>query len=121
MFEDFFNHKCNIYHIVTEKEQMGYGFTESDTAFKYSDVPDIVDLRCHFHNKSNSVSLTQKEPDNDLMITRKLSLPIDTGIRTNDKVIDCDTGIEYTVTLPSKIKGHHITVVLTRTAKQVIL
>lgn len=121
MFEDFFNHKCNIYHIVTEKEQIGYGFDESNTKFKYSDNPDIKNQRCHFHNKSNSVSLTQKDPDNNLMITRKLSLPIDTDIRINDKVIDCDTGLEYTATLPSNIKGHHKTVVLTRTTRQAVL
>lgn len=121
MFEDFFNHKCNIYHIAVEKEQIGYGFSESDTIFKYPDTPDIKNQRCHFHNKSNSVSLTQKEPDNDLMITRKLSLPVDIDVRTNDKIVDCDTGLEYTATLPNNIKGHHKTVILTRTAKQVVL
>lgn len=121
MFENFFNHKCNIYHIALEKEQIGYGFSESDTNFKYPDTPDIKNQRCHFHNKSNSVSLNQKEPDNNLMITRKLSLPIDTDIRTNDKIVDCDTGLEYTAILPNNIKGHHKSVVLTRTTRQAVL
>lgn len=119
MIEDFFNHKCNIYHLNPSTAAIGYGFgEETDTAYGHSDTPDIEEQPCHFHTKTNSMALTQTEPENRLAITRKLSLPCGTDIRINDKVVDCDTGVEYTAELPINVKNHHISVILTRTIRQ---
>ena len=38
----------------------------------------------------------------------KLTLPAGTDVRLNDKIIDCNTGFEYTAEQPRNIRGHHI-------------
>ena len=38
----------------------------------------------------------------------KLTLPAGTDVRWNDKIIDCNTGFEYTAEQPRNIRGHHI-------------
>lgn len=118
MIEDFYNHKCNIYHLNPTSVAVGFGFDEDDTAYGHSEVPDIEEQPCHFHTKTNSMALNQTEPENKLTITRKLSLPCGTDIRINDKVVDCDTGVEYTAELPINVKNHHISVLLIRTLGQ---
>ena len=40
----------------------------------------------------------------------KLTLPIDTDIRVNDKVVDCESGYEYEAEVPRNIRDHHIVV-----------
>ena len=121
MFEDFFNHKCNIFHIQEIKEEIGFGVKTQNVKNEYPTSADIAELSCHFHTESFSNNLSQEQPANKLLVTRKLSLPPNTDIRINDKVVDCDTGIEYTAQLPLKIRDHHIVVVLTRTSEQEIM
>lgn len=120
MYEDFLKDRCDIYHLQSKTETVGYGFndTPGDTIFSYPDTPDIEGVKCHFHRKSKSVNLIQDEPQNKLVITRKLGLPMGTDIRTNDKVVDCATGIGYTAQLPDNIQTHHMTVTLIRTEEQ---
>ena len=48
----------------------------------------------------------------------KLTLPIGTDIRLNDRIVNCDTGYEYTAELPQKIQEHHIYVYIKRTERQ---
>lgn len=121
MIENFFNHKCDIYHLKENPVDVGFGFDTQDIKYEYESSPSIANLSCHFHSKSLSNTIQQTEPMNNLSIVRKLSLPIGTDVRVNDKVVDCNTGLEYTAQLPVPIQNHHITVVLTRTSKQVIL
>lgn len=121
MFDDFFNHKCNIYHLTSFNVDIGYGFEEQNVKHEYLNTPDIEKQRCHFHTKSFSMNMQQSDPLNTLPMTRKISFPIGTDIRINDKVVDCDSGIAYTAQLPVKVQNHHIVVILTRTDSQVIL
>lgn len=118
---DFFNHKCDIYHIEHTSEAIGFGFSENDNSYSYSDTPDIQGIMCHFHTKSNSVVMNQTEPANSLNITRKLALPLGTDIRINDKVVDVATGVEYTAEMPVNVRNHHIIVTLIRTTNQKLL
>ena len=45
---------------------------------------------------------------------KKLTLPIGTDVRLNDKIVDCDTGLEYTAEQPVNVRGHHLFVYLKR-------
>ena len=117
--KDFLKHKCNIFHLISENAPIGYGFDEvEDNTFRYSDTPDLEGIECHFHTKSNSSSLEQNEPNNNLVITRKLTLPIGIDIRRNDKVVELESGLEYTARQPLNIRDHHISVTLFRTEGQ---
>lgn len=111
--EDFFDHTCTIYHLTTEKTEIGYGITSGETkAYKVS--ADIERQKCHFHVKSDDMRLVQSEPYRAIEGTVKLSLPDGVDIRINDKVIWEDTGLCYRAGLPRRIRGHHITAILYR-------
>lgn len=60
----------------------------------------------------------QKNPQNILQEKIKLTLPIGTDIRINDKIVDCESGLEYTAERPKPIRNHHIFVYIKRTNKQ---
>ena len=38
----------------------------------------------------------------------KLTLPLGTDVRLNDKIVDCDTGLEYTAEKPINVRNHHL-------------
>ena len=44
--ESFFDHKCDIYHIIKENVSIGYGLPRSP-CFSYPSLPDIKGLGCH--------------------------------------------------------------------------
>jgi hypothetical protein len=115
MFEDFLNHRCNIYHLEDESVDIGYGIKEQNVK-KPSAIPSEKEVPCHFHIvKSNSVMIVQGEPFAKVVGEVKLSLPIDTDIRDNDTVEDCKNGIKYRASIPNEVHGgHHITVTLFR-------
>lgn len=117
--QSYLKHKCDIYHFVTDEQSVGYGFgTEKDKVFSYLNEPDVSNVDCHFHTKSFSSNLEQAEPNNDFIVTRKLTLPIGTDIRMNDKVVELSSGLEYTARQPLNIRNHHISVILFRTERQ---
>jgi hypothetical protein len=116
MIEDFFDHKCDIYHITEKTATQGYGLPSS-IGFDYPETPDITALPCHFGVKNASVYTAQREPQNDLETRIKLTLPKNTDIRRNDKVVDCDTGLIYTAEQPRNIRDHHIFVYIKRVEK----
>lgn len=107
MIEDFFDHKCNIFHIRENGASPGYSLPDSP-AFSYPDEPDISDLACHFGVRTQSVTIGQAAPVNLMDASIKLALPSGTDVRLNDKIVDCDTGYEYTAEVPRNIRGHHI-------------
>lgn len=115
--EDFFNHKCDIYHIREAEKSPGYNLPGSPS-FSYPDEPDISGLECHFGIKSMSVNITQTAPINLMDARIKLTLPKGTDIRLNDKIIDCGTGFEYTADEPHDIRGHHIFVYIKKKERQ---
>jgi hypothetical protein len=111
--EDFFDHKCDIYHSKKETVSPGYNLPGSPK-FSYGSVPDIENVDCHFHVKNSSITIVQEEVVNRYEDHVKLALPAGTDIRLNDRVINRDTGLVYTAELPRNIRDHHIAVYLQR-------
>lgn len=106
MIEDFFDHRCNIFHLIPKQDSPGYGLPDSDN-FTYADTPDASDVPCHFGVRSSNITITQGEPQNDMDARIKLTVSTDTDIQVNDKIVDCDTLLEYTAEQPRNIRGHH--------------
>lgn len=115
--EALFDHKCDIYHIRKEGKSPGYGLAASPS-FNYPDEPDIKEQECHFGVKSAAVTVTQAVPTNLMDAKIKLTIPIGTDIRINDKIVNCDTGLEYTAEQPINVRNHHIFVYLKKTEGQ---
>lgn len=115
--EDFFDHRCDIYHNQRTDTSPGYGLPASPD-FKYPTAPDLTDVECHFGVKNATINITQKEPMNEMDSDIKLTLPIGTDIRLNDKVISKESGLVYTAGLPRNIRGHHIVVEIRRVSQQ---
>lgn len=116
MFEDFLNHKCNIYHMGEEPVNIGYGIAASSIPKEHHD-PDETEIPCHFHIKSSTETLkvVQNEPYSSVDGDVKLSLPAGTDIRMNDIIEDCGNGLRYRAGVPKEIHGgHHIIVTLQR-------
>lgn len=105
--EAFLNHTCDIYHIKEGETSPGFGLAASPS-FSYPEGPDISGQRCHFSVKSASVTITQTAPANLMDAKIKLTLPIGTDVRLNDKIVDCETGLEYTAEQPVNVRNHHL-------------
>ena len=93
--ENLLNHLCDIYHIQEEQASPGYSLPSSPS-FSYPEQPDISEQECHFGVRSQSVTVMQTAPANLMDAKIKLTLPIGTDVRLNDKIVDCMTGLEYT-------------------------
>ena len=117
MIEDFFNHRCDIYHIIEEGASPGYKLPSSPS-FSYPNEPDLSEVECHFCVKTNTVNIVQGEPAAAMDARIKLVLPIGTDIRLNDRIVNCDTRYEYTAEITQNIQNHHIYVYIKRTERQ---
>ncbi len=115
--ENLLNHLCDIYHIEEGQTSPGYGLAASPS-FSYPKEPDISEQACHFGVRSQSVTVTQTAPANLMDAKIKLTLPIGTDVRLNDKIVDCATGLEYTAEQPINVRGHHLFVYIKRTEGQ---
>lgn len=104
--ENLLNHFCDIYHIQEKQISPGYGLASSP-CFYYAQQPDICRQICHFSVDQNS-SVVQTAPANQIESKIKLTLPVKTDIRINDKIVDCETGAEYTVEQPINVRNHHM-------------
>jgi len=111
--ESLLNHTCDIYHIKKEDKSPGFGLAAS-SSFEYPAEPDIKGQTCHFGVKSASVTVTQTAPANLMDAKIKLTLPIGTDIRLNDKIVNCETGLEYTAEQPVNVRNHHLFVYIKR-------
>lgn len=111
-FEDFLNHKCDIYHIAEKGNSPGYGLP-ADTVYVYPDLPDIAECICHF-GVGDNLNTVQGEPYKALEGRIKLTLPYGTDIRINDKVLSCETGLTYTAEIPRNVRNHHVIVWIKR-------
>ena len=111
---DFFDHKCTIFHLMKSQTDRGYGIVDSNI-YKYPEKPNgrDIDIPCHFHVKTGLDSIVQTDPLNLYHARVKISLPVSTDIRLNDKIISED-GYEYIAELPRKIRNHHIIVYANR-------
>lgn len=115
MFEDFLNHKCNIYHLQDEPVNIGYGIKADNVKVPQTES-EKKDIPYHFHVKMNNyLQVVQKEPYSGVEGKTKLSLPAGTDIRMNDTVEDCRDGLKYRAGKPIEVYGgHHIVVTLSR-------
>lgn len=116
-FEAMLNHKCDIYHIQKKDESPGYNLPSSPS-FSYPDAPDITDMQCHFGVDGGIRNIIQSEPKANYEAKIKLTLPIGTDIRLNDKIIDKETNYEYTADIPIRVRDNHIHVIVTRKSAQ---
>lgn len=105
--ENLLNHTCDIYHVVEREKSPGYNLPASPS-FSYPEKPDISGQTCHFGVRSASITVTQTAPANLMDAKIKLTLPIGTDVRFNDKVVDCATGREYTAEQPINVRNHHL-------------
>ena len=115
--ESLLDHTCDIYHIQKEGKSPGFGLAASPS-FSYPAEPDIGGQTCHFGVKSMSVAITQTEPANLMDAKIKLTLPLGTDVRLNDKIVDCATGLEYTAEQPVNVRNHHLFVYIKRKEAQ---
>lgn len=115
--EALLNHTCDIYHVKKEDKSPGYRLPASPS-FSYPQKPDIEGQTCHFGVKSNNITITQKAPANLMDAKIKLTLPIGTDVRLNDKIIDCATGLAYTAEQPVNVRDHHLFVYIKREEAQ---
>lgn len=115
--ESFFDHTCDIYHLLREDRSPGFSLPASP-AFSYPKEPDEQAVSCHFAVKSSTVTITQSEPANMLDAKIKLTLPMDADIRVNDKIVWPETGMEFTAEFPRSVRNHHKFVYLKRTDAQ---
>lgn len=116
-FQEFLNHRCDIYHVRRTDTSPGYSLPASP-AFSYPDTPDEPGVPCHFGLRNGTERIIQNQPNASLETRIKLSLPIGTDIRLNDKIVNCDSGYEFTAEIPHDIQGHHLIVWLHRTDRQ---
>lgn len=115
MFDDFLNHRCDIYHAADEPVSVGYGISTGNTQ-SHSEA-DEKNVPCHFHIKQVAqINVVQHEPYSTIEGKTKLSLPAETDIRINDKVVDLSNNLEYSVTdVPRTVHGgHHVIAIVER-------
>ena len=105
--ENLLNHTCDIYHIIEGEASPGFNLPASPS-FSYPKKPDIKAQACHFGVRSASISITQTAPINLMDARIKLTLPVGADVRLNDKIVDCDTGQEYTAEQPINVRDHHL-------------
>lgn len=117
MLTDFFDHTCDIYHLQSTATSPGYALPTSP-AHSYPDKADVEDVDCHFGVKAATVTVTQTEPANMLDAKIKLTLPVETDIRLNDRIVWKETGLLFTAELPRNIRGHHKFVYIKRVETQ---
>lgn len=116
-FMNFLDHKCDIYHLRSTQESPGFGLP-SAPAHNYPETPDLAGVSCRFHNKTGSRNIVQNEPQANYDGRVKLSYPFDVNIRLNDKIVNLETGDEYTAGKPMRVRDHHRYVMLRRTTTQ---
>jgi len=115
--ESFFDHRCDIYHVIEDSQSPGFALPASPS-FSYPAEPDEANVACHFAVKSFSHTIEQTQPANEYDAKIKLTLPIGTDIRRNDKIVELKTGLEYTAMQPRNVRGHHLFVFIQRTDAQ---
>ena len=122
-FMDFLDHTCDIYHATGTNKTPGYGLPSSPE-YSYPKKADEADVQCHFAQGGSGGTintLVQNLPEHSYEDRIKLTLPIGTDVRRNDKIIDHRTGLEYYAELPRIIRNHHIYVWVKREGTEVAI
>ena len=116
-FEAMLCDRCDIYHMRTELEQMSHGLP-GQALPHYPDEPDEAGVPCHFQVRGIQGHVSDDGRRRTYTADARVNFPLYADIRTNDKVVDCQSGMEYMVAIPRVIHGHHIIADVWRTAKQ---
>ena len=90
----------------------GFGLP-GQTSYSYPKTPDLEHVPCHF-NVNASAEMVQESPMNTFLYTDKLSLPQGTDVRLNDKIVNEESGVDFTAQVPQSIRGHHMIVMIQR-------
>lgn len=114
-WEDFLNHRCDIYHLVDAGETGAFGIKAAQHLVP-EEEPSEKDVRCHFHIRQNDLTrLVQNEPETSIEGQIKCSIEIGTDIRKNDIVLSHEDGLRYRAGVPRTVAhDHHIIVTLYR-------
>lgn len=114
-WEDFLNHRCDIYHLVDAGDAGAFGIRAAEHLVP-EEIPSETDVHCHFHiNQNNLTRLTQNEPETAIEGQIKCSMEIGTDIRKNDIVFSHEDGLRYRAGVPRTVAhDHHIIVTLYR-------
>ena len=63
--EAFFDHKCDIYHLIKEQKSPGFNLPSAPSTSTYPKIADESGVECHFTIRvGNNTSLVQNEPQN---------------------------------------------------------
>ena len=116
--EDYFRHKCDIYHATSTDKTGKYGLPSSEKKLSYPDAPSITDVSCFFDFSNTSATITEVEPKAEFLGANELSLPAETIIHQGDKVVDKRFNIDYTAGFPENIRGKYIVVPISRKTVQ---
>lgn len=118
MYMDFLTDRCDIYHIRSEDDRIGYGIPDQRLR-GYPDKPDVPNVPCHFNRARILEGNADASPRRVHTAGTKLQLPLGTDVRVNDKIVDADTGCAFTAGFPRAVgRGHHIAVEVWRTGAQ---
>lgn len=115
--EELLNHTCDIYHVIKGEKTLGYSLPASPS-FSYPKEPDISGQTCHFGVRSANITVTQTAPANIMDARIKLTLPLGTDVRLNDKIVDCVTGLKYTAEQPVNVRDHHLFVYIRKIGEE---
>lgn len=118
MYMDFLTDKCDIYHMLSERDAVGYGLPDQQLR-GYPDRPDLSDVPCHFNRDRVIEGATDTHPRRLYTARAKLQLPAGTDVRLNDRIVEKATGCEFTAGIPRLVgRGHHIAVEIWRAGTQ---
>lgn len=115
--ENFFRHRCDIYHISAVSKTAGYGLPSSEKTLVRPAEPSLSDAPCFF-SYPDTDGITEKEPTTVFTGANELSLPAGTVIHYGDKIIDRRFNVEYTAGFPEDVRGKYIVMPLTRRTVQ---
>jgi hypothetical protein len=116
--EDFFRHKCDIYHASYDEKVPKYGLPASEKELSYPEIPSIEDVPCFFAFSNTNASMVEAEPMTLFQGPNELSLPAGTEIHPGDKIIDKRFNIDYTAGFPEDIRGKYLVVPIYRRTVQ---
>ena len=123
-WEEFLNHTCDLYHVISTDTSPGYSLPASPL-HSYPDKPDEESVPCHFAQGGSGGTvntMVQRLPEHDYEDRIKLVLPFGTDVRLNDKVVDHRTGHIYYAEIPRIVHGnHHIYVYVKREANERVI
>ncbi|TCX51931.1 MULTISPECIES: DUF3599 family protein [unclassified Dehalobacter] len=117
MIENFFRHRCDIYHVTATTKTAGYGLPNSEKTLTKPALPSLANVKCFFAYPDTD-GIMEKEPATVFTGANEISLPAGTVINYGDVIIDKRFNVDYTAGFPEDVRGKYIAVPLTRRTVQ---